>query len=85
VRQLWPSSLSATGAALSLHCLGTVFKVWNKRKEAIVTAIAYALSRAVRSGAELEALKLVAILSGIGLLLSVISLTYGLDLSPGFF
>jgi hypothetical protein len=58
---------------------------WNKRKEAIVTAIAYALSRAVRSGAELEALKLVAILSGIGLLLSVMSLTYGLDLSPGFF
>ena len=50
-----------------------------------MTAIAYALSRAVRSGAELEALKLVAILSGIGLLLSVMSLTYGLDLSPGFF
>jgi hypothetical protein len=50
-----------------------------------MAAIAYALSRAVRSGGEFEALKLIAILCGIGLLLSVTCLTYGLDLSPGFF
>jgi hypothetical protein len=58
---------------------------WNKRKEATVAAIAYALSRAVRSGVEFEALKFIAILCGIGLLLWLTSLTYGLDLSPGFF
>ena len=50
-----------------------------------MTAIAYALSRAVRSAGEDEALKLIAILCGIGLLLSLMCLTYGLDLSPGFF
>jgi len=50
-----------------------------------VAAIAYALSRAIRSGAEFEALKLIAILCGIGLFLSLTCLTYGLDLSPGFF
>jgi hypothetical protein len=50
-----------------------------------VTAIVNALSRAVPSGAEFEILKFIAILCGIGLFLSVLSLTYGLDLSPGFF
>jgi len=50
-----------------------------------VTAIAYALSRAAQSLGEFEVLKMIAIFCGIGLLLSLISLTYGLDLSPGFF
>ena len=50
-----------------------------------MTALDHALSRAVHSTGELEALKLIAILCGIGLLLSLTSLTYGLDLSPGFF
>lgn len=50
-----------------------------------MTAIAYALSRAVGSVGEYEALKLILILCGTGLLLSLAMLTYGLDLSPGFF
>jgi hypothetical protein len=50
-----------------------------------MTAIAHALSRAFQSPGEFESLKLVAILSGIGLLVSLCFLTYGLDLSPGFF
>jgi hypothetical protein len=54
-------------------------------KEATVTAFAYALSRVVHSTGEFDALKLIAILCGIGLLLSLTCLTYGLDLSPGFF
>jgi hypothetical protein len=50
-----------------------------------MTAIAQALSRAFQPAGESETLKLIALFCGIGLLLSVVSLTYGLDLSPGFF
>jgi hypothetical protein len=50
-----------------------------------VTAIAYALSRAVDAASENEGLRLIAILCGIGLFVSLTLLTYGLDLSPGFF
>jgi hypothetical protein len=47
-----------------------------------MTAIAHALSRALQSTGEFEVLKLIGLFCGIGLLLC---LTYGLDLSPGFF
>ena len=50
-----------------------------------MTAIAHALSRALQSTGEFETLKLIALFGGVGLLLSLVSLTYGLDLSPGFF
>jgi hypothetical protein len=50
-----------------------------------VTAIAHALSRAFQSSGDLEALKLIAILSAAGLLVSLLFMTYGLDLSPGLF
>jgi hypothetical protein len=50
-----------------------------------MTAIAQALSRAVQSAGEFETLKLIAIFCGVGLLVSLIGLSYGLDLSPGFF
>jgi hypothetical protein len=52
-----------------------------------VTAIAHALSRAFQSSSssEFDALKLVALLCAAGLLVSLLFLTYGLDLSPGFF
>ena len=50
-----------------------------------MTAIAHALSRAFRPAGEFDTLKLIALFCGIGLLLSLLSLTYGLDLSPGFF
>jgi hypothetical protein len=48
-----------------------------------------ALSQAFGTDAEIESLKIVAIFSGVGLLVSLLCvlsfLTYGLDLSPGFF
>lgn len=50
-----------------------------------MTALVYALSRVVHSTDEFDVLKVIAVLCGIGLLLSLICLTYGLDLSPGFF
>ena len=50
-----------------------------------MTAIALALSRAIQSVDEFDALKLVVIFCGVGLLISLTALTYGLDLSPGFF
>jgi hypothetical protein len=55
------------------------------KQEVTVTAIAHALSLAVQSASEFESLKLVAIFCGVGLLVSLAWLTYGLDLSPGFF
>jgi hypothetical protein len=50
-----------------------------------VTAIAHALSRAVQSAGEFDTLKFIAIFCGVGLLVSLVCMTYGLDLSPGFF
>jgi hypothetical protein len=50
-----------------------------------MTAIAHALSRALPSGGEFATLKLIALFCGVGLLVSLVGLTYGLDLSPGFF
>jgi len=53
------------------------------------TALVQALSQAFGADAETGSLKIIAILSGLGLLISLIRvlffLTYGLDLSPGFF
>jgi len=37
------------------------------------------------AGKDSEALKIIVILCGTGLFVSLIFLTYGLDLSPGFF
>ena len=50
-----------------------------------MTAIAHASSRAFQPAGELDTLRLIALSCGVGLLLSLVSLTYGLDLSPGFF
>jgi hypothetical protein len=50
-----------------------------------MTAIAHALSRALRSAAEVDILKQIALFCAAGLLVSLLCLTYGLDLSPGFF
>jgi len=50
-----------------------------------MTAIARALSRAFVTFRDAESLKQVAIVCGIGLLVSLLlMLIYGLDLSPGF-
>jgi len=54
-----------------------------------MAALVQALSQAFGTDAESESLKIIAILSGFGLLVSLLCilfyLTYGLDLSAGFF
>ena len=50
-----------------------------------MTAIAQALSRALVTVSEAETLKQLAMFCGAGLLVSLLMLTYGIDLSPGFF
>jgi hypothetical protein len=50
-----------------------------------MTALVQALSQAFGADAETGSLKIIAIFSGLGLLISLFFLTYGLDLSPGFF
>jgi hypothetical protein len=52
-----------------------------------MTAIAHALSRALLSAreGEFDIQKQIAILCAAGLLVTLLCMTYGLDLSPGFF
>jgi hypothetical protein len=51
-----------------------------------MTAIAKALARALpKDSIELEIFKQLALFCGAGLLVSLLLLSYGLDLSPGFF
>ena len=47
-------------------------------------AIVQTLARAFSVG-DIDVLKHIALLCGAGLLVSLMALTYGLDLSPGFF
>jgi len=60
---------------------------WGEKPE--MTALFQALSQAFGADAETESLKIVAIFSGLGALISLLwvlfFLTYGLDLSSGFF
>jgi hypothetical protein len=54
--------------------------------EAVMTALARTLSRALGVEIDVELLKTVAIFCGAGLAASLLlALTFGLDLSPGFF
>lgn len=48
-------------------------------------AIARALSRVSGTEVDVEILKTVAMFCGVGLFVSLLLATYGLDLSPGFF
>jgi ribose/xylose/arabinose/galactoside ABC-type transport system permease subunit len=51
-----------------------------------MTAVARAFSRVFLSTSrQFDVLKEVALLCGAGLLVSLLMLTYGIDLSPGFF
>jgi hypothetical protein len=50
-----------------------------------MAAIARLLSRARLSASEAEILKQIALFCGAGILVSLLLLTYGVDLSPGFF
>ena len=49
-----------------------------------MTAIAHALSRTFHSAKEFGSLKLIVLFCAAGLLVSLLLLTRGLDLSPGF-
>ena len=50
-----------------------------------MTAILQKLSRAFPAKGEIEALKQIIFLCGAGLFVSLLLLTYGVDLGPGFF
>jgi hypothetical protein len=50
-----------------------------------MAAIAKVLSRASGMEVEVETLKTIAMFCGVGLLVSLLFVTYGLDLSAGFF
>lgn len=58
------------------------FGLWRSQMAA---AIARALSRVSRIDLELETLKIIALFCGVGLLISLLMATNGLDLSVGFF
>jgi hypothetical protein len=50
-----------------------------------MTAIAKALSRATGSDVDVEIIKTLAIFCGVGLVVSLLFATYGVDLSAAFF
>jgi hypothetical protein len=50
-----------------------------------MAALAKALSRVPETQVDVETLKTIVIFCGVGLTLSLILASYGLDLSPGFF
>ncbi len=50
-----------------------------------MAAIARVLSRVSGTEVDVETLKTIAIFCGVGLFVSLLLATYGLDLSPGFF
>ena len=50
-----------------------------------MAAFARTLARAFHIDADDEALKIIAIFCGVGLLVSLMVASYGVDLSPGFF
>jgi hypothetical protein len=50
-----------------------------------MTALVHALSRVSRAEIEIDAFTAVALFCGAGLLVSLILMSYRLDLSPGFF
>jgi hypothetical protein len=64
---------------------GRFFAVFEYEAGITMTAIAHALSRAFQSTGEFDILKQIALFCGAGLLVSLVCLSYGLDLSPGFF
>ena len=50
-----------------------------------MAAVAQALSRVTGTQIDIESLKTIGIFCGVGLAVSLIAASYGLDLSPGFF
>jgi hypothetical protein len=56
--------------------------IWRSQMAAIARALARALPA---NQSEIETLKTIVMLCGVGLVVSLLLATYGLDLSPGFF
>jgi hypothetical protein len=50
-----------------------------------MAALARTLARAFGTEVDVEVLKIIAICCGVGLLVSLVIASYGVDLSPGFF
>jgi hypothetical protein len=50
-----------------------------------MAAAAKALSRILRTNVDVETLKTIIMFCGVGLTVSLMCLSYGIDLSPGFF
>jgi hypothetical protein len=50
-----------------------------------MTAIARVLSRASGIRGDVEIIKIIAMFCGVGLMVTLLVASYGLDLSPGFF
>jgi hypothetical protein len=55
------------------------------KQEVAMTAIAHVLSRVFQLSGEIDIPKQIVLFCGAGLLVFLLCLTYGLDLSPGFF
>jgi hypothetical protein len=53
--------------------------------ESQMTALARAFSHLFSASSEFDVLKTLALFCGVGLLAALLMLTYGIDLSPGFF
>jgi hypothetical protein len=65
---------------------GILVLLFDVSKEQVgMTAIVHTLFRSFHSVTEADVLKQIALLCGAGLLVSLLLMTYGLDLSPGFF
>jgi hypothetical protein len=56
-----------------------------RRLDATMAMIIIVFSRALGDDADIETLKTIAMFCGVGLFVSLLFATYGLDLSPGFF
>lgn len=50
-----------------------------------MAALARTLAQAFRTDVDVETLKIIVIFCGVGLVVSLMVATYGVDLSPGFF
>jgi hypothetical protein len=55
------------------------------KREIAMHAVVHKLASTFLLARDVEALKQIALFCGAGLLVSVLLLTYGVDLSPGFF
>jgi hypothetical protein len=68
-----------------LYTFGLDLLFGENRMGSNMVAIARALDRAHPAPGDIETLKQLGLLAGAGLLVSLVLMSYGLDLSPGFF